>query len=94
MTIDVAKIRCDEVVELVTELLGDQVRCDANHPLAGQSLAYRVKILAVRPATEDEIAEAASAMDDDEAFDDDDDFDPAAPPPAAESGLVSLRRKS
>ncbi len=35
---------------------GDELLLDANHPLAGVDLEFEVEVLAVRPATEDEIA--------------------------------------
>ena len=39
----------------IVELLGDSVRIDANHPLAGEVLHYHVKICEVRPATAEEL---------------------------------------
>ena len=84
-----------DAVVRVLEVVGPDVRCDANHPLAGKQLVYDVKVLTLREATPDEIGEAAAAMDDDEAYDGLDDHDPAAPPlpPMHDSGLVPLRRK-
>ncbi|MCX6938472.1 MAG: peptidylprolyl isomerase [Verrucomicrobia bacterium] len=35
---------------------GDELLLDANHPLAGVDLEFEVEVLAVRPATEDELA--------------------------------------
>lgn len=35
---------------------GDTVRLDANHPLAGMALTFDVRIVAVRPATPEELA--------------------------------------
>jgi FKBP-type peptidyl-prolyl cis-trans isomerase SlyD len=40
----------------VTQLVGDMVTLDANHPLAGQHLNFAVEITEVRAATEEEIA--------------------------------------
>lgn len=34
---------------------GDDVKIDGNHPLAGQSLNFSVEVLAIRPATDEEI---------------------------------------
>jgi FKBP-type peptidyl-prolyl cis-trans isomerase SlyD len=52
----------DEVMLRVLEVNGDSVRVDANHPLAGLTLRYAVKIREVRAATDDEIEEAAAAF--------------------------------
>jgi len=41
---------------LVTELHGDYVTVDANHPLAGMSLHFSVKVVEVREATPEELA--------------------------------------
>ena len=40
----------------VTQIAGDMVTIDANHPLAGQNLNFDVEIAAVRAATEEELA--------------------------------------
>jgi FKBP-type peptidyl-prolyl cis-trans isomerase SlyD len=40
----------------VTQVSGDLVTLDGNHPLAGKSLNFEVEIAAVRPATEQELA--------------------------------------
>jgi FKBP-type peptidyl-prolyl cis-trans isomerase SlyD len=37
----------------------DEVCIDANHPLAGETLHYTVRVVTVRPATEVEVSEAA-----------------------------------
>lgn len=42
----------------IKEINGDTVVVDANHPLAGETLYFDVKITGVRPATEEEIAAA------------------------------------
>lgn len=43
-------------VVMVTKIEGDEVWLDANHPLAGVDLTFDVEIVAVRPATADEIS--------------------------------------
>lgn len=51
--------------ELVLRVVGvndDIVSLDANHPLAGTRLRFEVEILDVRPATEEEIAEAEEEL--------------------------------
>ena len=40
----------------VTEVLEETITVDANHPLAGMNLNFKIKILEVRQATEDEKA--------------------------------------
>ena len=53
----------DELMLSVLEVRDDVVVVDGNHPLAGQTLSYRVKVRDVRDATEDEIASAAANLD-------------------------------
>ena len=43
-------------VVMVTKIEGDEVWLDANHPLAGVDLVFDVEVVAVRPATEEEIS--------------------------------------
>jgi FKBP-type peptidyl-prolyl cis-trans isomerase SlyD len=40
----------------VTQVSGDLVTLDGNHPLAGKNLNFEVEVAAVRPATEQELA--------------------------------------
>ena len=40
----------------VTQLSGDMVTLDGNHPLAGKNLNFEVEVAAVRGATEEELA--------------------------------------
>jgi len=40
----------------VTQIVGDMVTLDGNHPLAGKNLNFEVEVAAVRPATEEELA--------------------------------------
>jgi FKBP-type peptidyl-prolyl cis-trans isomerase SlyD len=54
----------DEVPMRVVEVMDDAVVVDANHPLAGMTLHYRVRVREVRAATDDEIEQAASDFDD------------------------------
>ena len=52
-----------EVIEArVTEIKGDVVIADANHPLAGLDLRFAVKILVVRDATPEEIEVAEQEL--------------------------------
>ena len=44
------------VVATVVGVEGDDVRVDANHPLAGQDLHFDVRVLEVRAATSEEVA--------------------------------------
>jgi len=53
----------DEIAMAVVEVKDDVVVVDANHPLAGMTLHYQVKVRGVREATEKEIEEAASDLD-------------------------------
>jgi FKBP-type peptidyl-prolyl cis-trans isomerase SlyD len=53
----------DEIAMSVVEVRDDMVLVDANHPLAGMTLRYHVIVRDVRPATDDEIKEAAAALD-------------------------------
>ena len=48
---------------LLRDDIEDEVVVDGNHPLAGKTLWYAIKVLSVRPATEGEIEEAARAYD-------------------------------
>ncbi len=43
-------------VYTVSEILGDQVRLDGNHPLAGETLRFAVEVTNIRHATEEELA--------------------------------------
>ena len=43
-------------VVTVTKVEGDKITVDGNHPLAGKTLRFDVKVLAVREATEEEKA--------------------------------------
>ena len=45
---------------------GDDVRVDMNHPLAGKTLVFAVRIEAVREATESELAHGHVHLDGDE----------------------------
>jgi FKBP-type peptidyl-prolyl cis-trans isomerase SlyD len=49
----------EEAVMRVVEVKDDSVVLDANHPLAGKTLRYKVKVREIREGTEGEIAEAA-----------------------------------
>jgi FKBP-type peptidyl-prolyl cis-trans isomerase SlyD len=49
--------RADPIVT-VRAIKGDEVLLDANHPMAGQSLHFEVEVVAVRPATPEELPPA------------------------------------
>jgi FKBP-type peptidyl-prolyl cis-trans isomerase SlyD len=90
----------DEIAMQVVELKTDVVVVDANHPLAGMTLHYKVKIVAVRDATEEEIEQAAAeheeAHDGDEhehGPDCDHDHGHEAAPAEGDQALVTLGRK-
>jgi FKBP-type peptidyl-prolyl cis-trans isomerase SlyD len=53
----------EEIPMTVVEVKDDAVVVDANHPLAGVTLRYSVKVRDVREATSHEIEEAAAALD-------------------------------
>ena len=52
----------DEVVMRVVDVAADSVTVDANHPLAGLTLRYAVKVREVRAATDEEVAAAAAVF--------------------------------
>jgi len=52
----------EEIVLRVVEIQPDSVRVDANHPLAGQALHYSVEVKGIRPATDEEISQAAADL--------------------------------
>jgi FKBP-type peptidyl-prolyl cis-trans isomerase SlyD len=52
----------DEVVMRVLEVKKDAVKVDANHPLAGKRLRYKVEVKEVRKASDEEVAAAALAF--------------------------------
>ena len=45
----------DLLVYAVTDIAGDKVVLDGNHPLAGMALMFVCTVVGVRPATEGEI---------------------------------------
>ncbi|MBX3196677.1 MAG: peptidylprolyl isomerase [Labilithrix sp.] len=52
----------EEAIMRVVEVKPDAVVLDGNHPLAGETLRYSVVVRDVRPATEEEIEEAAEGF--------------------------------
>lgn len=46
----------DGLIFTVTDIAEDKVILDANHPLAGMALRFKLQVLAIRPATPIEIA--------------------------------------
>ena len=49
------------VVAYVDEVLTEGVKLDFNHPLAGETLHFSTKIVALRPATDDELSPGCAA---------------------------------
>lgn len=43
-------------VVFVTEIAGDQITLDGNHPLAGETLHFEVEVVEIRDATQEELA--------------------------------------
>lgn len=65
-------------VATVSEVTADSIVLDFNPPLAGKTLDYDVEVLAIRPATDDEMAHGhVHGSDYDDEYDDydDDDYD-------------------
>lgn len=50
----------DDLIFSVTDIAGDKVVLDANHPLAGMALKVSCAVVEVRPATETEIRNGAA----------------------------------
>ena len=46
----------DDVEATVAELDAESVKLDLNHPLAGETLNFKVKIASLRPATDEELS--------------------------------------
>lgn len=46
----------DLIVGRITEVKGDKVLLDFNHPLAGKTLDFEVEVVSRRPATEEELS--------------------------------------
>jgi FKBP-type peptidyl-prolyl cis-trans isomerase SlyD len=44
-----------DVIYRITDIAGDKVVIDGNHPLAGQALIFEIEIADVRPATDKEL---------------------------------------
>jgi FKBP-type peptidyl-prolyl cis-trans isomerase SlyD len=83
----------DEIPMRVVEVKADSVVVDANHPLAGQTLHYKVKVKEVREATEDEVLVVATAFEE-AGYGEDEREGPGGPSgPSGPSGLVQLGSK-
>lgn len=46
----------DMLVITITEINGDEITIDGNHPLAGERLHFDVQVKEIRPATDEEIS--------------------------------------
>ena len=56
----------DVIIYRVTEIEGDKVVLDGNHPLAGTALVFTCTVTAVRPASAEELAHGHVHSDDDD----------------------------
>lgn len=70
----------DYVQAFVSEITDEGVWLDLNHPLAGQTLHFDIKVIGMRPATDEEIAHGHvhgefGDDEDDDLFLDDDEFE-------------------
>lgn len=74
----------EEAIMRVIEVKPDAVVLDGNHPLAGETLRYSVRIRDVRPATQEEIERAAAELDELA-----EEYEPSGPTNGA-SGLIQL----
>lgn len=53
--------RGEQLLFRVTRIENSKLTVDANHPLAGQTVRFAVKVVAVRPATPDEVVNGVPA---------------------------------
>ena len=57
MPVELYDEESDETVEgYIAEVRTDTVLIDLNHPLAGETLTFHIKVLGLRPATAEELA--------------------------------------
>jgi FKBP-type peptidyl-prolyl cis-trans isomerase SlyD len=57
MPVELYDEEADETVEgYVTEVRTDSVMVDMNHPLAGETLTFHIRVVGLRPATAEELA--------------------------------------
>lgn len=86
----------DSLALRVVEIRPEGFLVDANHPLAGETLRFQVRVLSVRPATDDEIAKAEAEIEEDDACCGDPshhhDHDHEGHDHANEGELVTLKR--
>ncbi len=61
-TFDAVNDRGEQIKLTVHDITSEEVVLDANHPLAGQALQYEITVREVRPATEDELMNAAAPL--------------------------------
>lgn len=75
MVVDVEDEDGYNYLAYIKEITGDTIVLDFNPPLAGKTLSYDVEVLAVRPASDDEVAHghAHGPHSHDDDFDDEDD---------------------
>lgn len=74
MPVELYDEETDETVEgYVSEVRTDTVLVDLNHPLAGETLTFRIKVIDLRPATAEELAHGHAHGEGHDEDDEDDD---------------------
>ncbi len=56
MPVELVDEEANEIIEAyISEVGEDEIKVDFNHPLAGETLHFHVKVVGVRPATDEEL---------------------------------------
>ncbi len=82
----------DVITFRVVEVGSDSILIDRNHPLAGQDVRFDVEVVAVRPATDEELDAAMAEADEHIAYESTIVYGNPSPEPPSE--LIQLRRSA